>query len=158
MHFDLDELKNNLNKFKFHTVGKVQFHEVDSFKVVHNLSYLYWTEISRVEYCNNLNIGVVPVASAAPDFSVFLVHSEVNYFNPARFLDNYLVYTRVKSLGFSSLEFEHFITSETGDLLVTNNAIEVYVNKDRVPIEIPKPIKEKIINFEGGNLIIKEKK
>ena len=71
MHFDLVELKNNLNKFKFHTVGKVQFHEVDSFKVVHNLSYLYWTEISRVEYCNNLNIGVVPVASASPDFSVF---------------------------------------------------------------------------------------
>lgn len=156
MYIKAEEVKELLSKFKFKSIGQVKFHEVDSFKVVHNLSYLYWTENSRVDYCNFLDIGVVPVLNSTNNFSVFLVHCDVDYFSPAHFLDNYLVYTRVKLLGYSSLEFEHIVTLENGEILIYNNSVEVYVDKNKKSIEIPKDIREKIIKFEGDNVIYKK--
>ena len=67
-----------------------------------------------------------------------------------------MVYTRVKSLGYSSLEFEHIVTLENGELLIYNNSVEVYVDKNKKSIEIPKDIREKIIKFEGDNVIYKK--
>ena len=141
-----------LDKFKFKTTGKVRFHEVDAFKVVHNLQYFYWTEVSRVDYCNFLNIGVVPVSKESPDFSVFLVHSEIDYYKPATFLDDYFVHTRVKRIGNSSIEFEHVITNTKDEILAIHRAIEVYVDRHKVATIVPDDIRRKIIEFENNNI------
>ena len=54
----MDEIARNLDKFKFYVEGKVQFSEVDSFEVVHNIQYLYWMENSRLEYLDKIGIKI----------------------------------------------------------------------------------------------------
>ncbi|MGI6369178.1 MAG: acyl-CoA thioesterase [Ignavibacteria bacterium] len=151
----IEEISKLLPKFKFKNKGQVYFHEVDIFKVVHNLKYLFWTENARVSYCNHLGIGVVPSSADNVDFSVLLAHSSVTYFSPAHFLDKYIVYTRVKTLGNSSMEFEHVVTLDNDDILLVNNAIEVYVDLDKKPMTIPNSIRNKIIEFEKEDVILK---
>ncbi len=141
-----------LQKHKFRTEGSVNFHEVDSFQVVHNLQYLYWTEVSRVQYCRHIGIGVVPASANQPDFSVLLVHSDIDYFHPARFGDQYFVYTRTKKLGNTSLEFEHIVTLADSTPVAINHSVEVYVDMHKNSISIPADIRSKIIAFEKENL------
>ncbi len=155
MKNNIEDISKLIPKFNFQSKGQVCFHEVDVFQVVHNLNYLFWTEKSRVDYCNHLGIGIVPASNKKMDFSVFLVHSDVTYFAPARFLDKYIVYTRTKKMGYSSMEFEHIVTLENGQILLKNNAVEVYVDKAQNPTEVPADIRNKIINFEKENIILK---
>ena len=158
-------------KFQYKTNGIVKFHEVDAFQVVHNLQYLLWSEVARVEYCKELGINIFPdiissnKSGITPPFSIFLVHSDVNYYSPATFGDAYCVYTRISKLGNSSLTFEHIITkieisneniAET--LLCINHAVEVYVDANRQPMRIIDDIRNKILNFEKENVEINAKK
>ena len=147
---DIPEL---LKYFKHTTHGYVKFHEVDSFKVVHNLKYLEWTEIARVEYCQHLGISILPNDNnnTTPQFSIFLVHSEVNYFNPATFFDEYIIYTRVSNIGKSSVTFEHIITKKDGTPLCFNKVVEVYVGNDHRPTKIDNSIRNLINNYENIN-------
>jgi YbgC/YbaW family acyl-CoA thioester hydrolase len=145
----LIEIPILLKKFKYITKGYVKFHEVDVFKVVHNLKYLEWAEIARVEYCHEIGISILPdVSKNVNPFSIFLTHIEVNYFNPATYLDNYIIYTRVSHIGKSSCTFEHIITKTDGTPLCINRAVEVYVGKDNRPIDIDADIRNKIITYE----------
>jgi YbgC/YbaW family acyl-CoA thioester hydrolase len=159
------EIHELLGKFKHKTENYVKFHEVDSFQVVHNLNYLLWLEIARVEYCKELGISILPdknnslsEAENEIPFSIYLVRNEINYFNPATFFDNYIIYTRVSKLGFSSVTFEHIITKKDGTPLCINQAVEVYVSQDAMrPIEIVSSIRKKIIDFEKDDLEISVK-
>jgi YbgC/YbaW family acyl-CoA thioester hydrolase len=149
----IENIPNLLRYFKHISEGYVKFHEVDAFNVVHNLEYLYWSEIARVEYCKSINISILPdLRTNSEQHSIYLVHSEVNYFNPASFFDNYKVYSRVANLGTTSIAFEHIIMKEGGIPLCIHRAIEVYVNSNKEPVSINEEIREKIIAFEGESL------
>jgi len=159
---NVQEIPELLGKFKHKTENYVKFHEVDSFQVVHNLNYLLWSEIARVEYCKELGISILSnknnsssTAQNEKPFSIYLVRNEINYFNPATFLDNYIIYTRVSKLGWSSITFEHIITKQDGTPLCINQAVEVYVSQeDMRPTEIISDIRNKIIAFEKDDLMI----
>ncbi|MDR0928055.1 MAG: acyl-CoA thioesterase [Ignavibacteria bacterium] len=148
-----EEVPALLNKFKHTTTGYVKFHEVDTFRVTHNLKYLEWTEVARVEYCRNIGISILPdMDNVQRSFSIFLVHSEVNYFAPATYFDKYIIYTRVCKLGKTSVTFEHIITKENGVPLCINQAVEVYVGADQHPIDVDEYIRRKIVDYEGDNI------
>jgi YbgC/YbaW family acyl-CoA thioester hydrolase len=149
-----------LKKFKHQSENYVKFHEIDSFQVVHNAQYLLWCEIARVEYCNLLEISILPdkfkekKSENSADFypNIYLVHSEINYFSPAIFLDKYVIYTRVAKLGFSSVTFESIIVKADKTPLCINQAVEVYVDKNMKPTKINNEICQKIIDFEKDDL------
>jgi len=150
------EIPELLCKFKHKTENYVKFHEVDSFQVVHNLNYLLWTEVARVEYCKELGISILPDKNSTVKkseieelFSIYLVHSEINYFSPATFFDEYFIYSRVSKIGFSSITFEHIITKKDGTPLCMHQVVEVYVSrKDFRPTEITDDVRQKITDFE----------
>ena len=150
---NIQEIPELLGKFKHKTENYVKFHEIDSFQVVHNLQYLLWTEVARVEYCKEIGISILPDKNKNESpFSIYLVRSEINYFNPATFFDEYIIYSRVSKIGFSSITFEHIITKKDGTPLCINQAVEVYVDqKNKRPIEITTDIRKKIIDFEQPN-------
>ena len=153
---DIPEL---LCKFQHKTENYVKFHEVDSFQVVHNVQYLLWAEVARVEYCKALDINILFDKNKDTNpFFIYLVHSEINYFSPATFFDNYVIHSRVAKLGWSSLTFEHIITKKDDTPLCISQAVNVYVTPDMQPTEIVADIRKKIIDFEGNNLEIADSK
>ncbi|MPM93685.1 hypothetical protein SDC9_140827 [bioreactor metagenome] len=154
---NINDIPELLNKFKHKTSNYVKFHEVDAFQVVHNLQYLLWAEIARVEYCTQLGISILPDKNKnEKPFSIFLVHTEINYFNPATFFDNYIMYTRVSKLGRSSMTFEHIVTKTDGTPLCINQGVEVYTDKNMQSVRINEDIRKKVIDFEQENLEITE--
>ena len=153
MKNNAQNINEQIKKFKHITENYVKFHEVDSFQVVHNLQYLLWCEIARVEYCKELGISILPDKNKnEKPFSIYLVHSEINYFNPATFFDKYIIYSRISKLGWSSITFDHIITKEDGTLLCISQSVEVYVSQNMRPTEIVDDIRKKIINFEKNDL------
>lgn len=137
-------MENLLNKYSFYSEDYVKFHEVDAFRVVHNLRYQLWAEVSRVEYCRKLGINIV---GEECDFNIYLVHSSADYFRPAFLFDNYRVYTRVSKIGKTSVTFEHHITCNA-QILCRVEAVEVYTDKNNVPMEVPVDLRNKVIAFE----------
>jgi YbgC/YbaW family acyl-CoA thioester hydrolase len=168
---NLDEILELTKKFNHKISGKVKFHEVDAFNVVHNLQYLYWTEFARTEYCKHIGINTLHLffqnqndftkADNSDFSSILLVHNEARYFTSATFDDEYSIYTRISKLGKTSITFENIVTKlsknnkKTEEIpLCINTSVDVYVDKNHAPTPIPAEIREKIINFEKENLIL----
>lgn len=153
---NIENIPELLKLFKHTTRGYVKFHEVDSFKVVHNLKYLQWTEDARVEYCHEVGISILPTPDSASSkhFSIFLVHNEINYFNPASYFEEYIIYTRVSKIGKTSMTFEHIVTKKDNTILCMNVAVEVYVDGKKRPLEIDNEIKKLVLKYEKENSVM----
>ena len=147
-----DEIPEQLKKFRHKTSNYVKFHEVDAFRVVHNLKYMEWTEVARVEYFKEIGIELNPIATSkkeAPFYSIYLVRTEINYFSPATFGDKYNIYTRVSNIGKTSMILEHIVTKDDDTPLCIHQAVQVFVDKEQKPVNIADPIKEAIFNYEN---------
>ncbi len=149
---DFELLKS---RFRHSVKGTVRFAEVDSFRVVHNLQYLFWAEWARAEYvwdCGIMKRGT----QFEKAFPILVVHAEIDYFNPAKFAEEYIVYTRISQLGKSSVAFENLVTRNDGLPFVTVKNISVLSDlKTGKSTPLPAEIREKIIAFEGDILLIK---
>ena len=121
-----DKILNLLPMFKHSVKSKVKFHEVDSYGVVHNLQYGFWLEWARTEYLSNLGIKLNPKTYIS-EIPVMVVHSELDYFNPAVFYEEYEVLLRISFIKNSSLGFENIIKTKT-NLLVFAKIILVFLN------------------------------
>jgi YbgC/YbaW family acyl-CoA thioester hydrolase len=147
----LENILNLKPLFKHSTKGKVKFHEVDSYGIVHNLQYGYWLEWARTEYLGNLGIKLNPMTYVS-ELPVMVVHSEINYFNPIRFYEEYEILSRISFIKNSSLGFENLIFSNN-KLLIFAKIILVYLNiHSQQPERIPDNVRKLIINFEGRDL------
>lgn len=129
--------------------GEVKFSEVDSFGVVHNLSYLYWLEWARTEFL--FDIGLPKDDSLfSIRYPLMTVNSIINYYNPIKFTDIYTVYTGVKNIGRSSLTFENEIYSKDEKILGAQTTL-VYVDRQtNKSLELPKELIERIKKYEQG--------
>jgi acyl-CoA thioester hydrolase len=152
MNQRINNLENSLNLFKHKTSGKVRFAEVDSFGVVHNIQYLYWLEAARTEYFSDLRLKFDP-KTFIENMPLMVVHSEIDYFNAARFNEKYEILTRVSSVKNSSLTFENIITLSNGTLLVFASSVLVNLNpKDNKSQRISEDIRLLLKKFEGDNI------
>lgn len=142
----------DFSKFKHKYSGKVQFSEVDSFGVAHNLKYPYWLEWARTDYLSKIGININPMTYLR-EFPIMTVHSEIDYYNPCRFYDDYCVYTRISKLGNSSITFENIITDSNSKLLVKASSVLVNVDpRTAESLKINDRIRDLIIKFEGYDL------
>ncbi len=152
MNKNAAELKSIINMFKHKKDGTVEFAEVDSFGVVHNIKYLYWLESARTDYFRILGAKLSP-DEFINDLPLMVVHSEIDYMNAARFNDQYQVFTRVSSVRNSSLNFENIITLTNGIPLVSAKATLVHLNvKENKPQRISDDIRLLLKNYEGENI------
>ena len=150
----LNELSEELSKFKFIYEGRVRFAEVDSYRVVHNLQYFYWLETARIEYLRNLNIGLNNI-SLINELLFMSVHAEIDYFNVAGFDDEYQVLTRISQIRNSAFSFRNIIRLKNGIILVSASATLTHVDpKTKTPKRINDDLRLKIKNFEGDGVIL----
>lgn len=151
------EILNELPLFKHKHEIQVQFRDVDSFGVVHNIQYFYYLEWARIKYMEFIGMPLNNRTFTAEN-PIMTVHHELDYFNPALFTDNLTVYSRVTEVRNSSLTFENLITIEDEKAIVKSKVILVYLsNVDYKPTRIPDYLRNAIQSIEGDNVKFIEK-
>ena len=150
----ISEKESKLFKHSFQ--GTVQFSEVDSYGVVHNLKYFYWLEWARTDYLKALGVNVNP-ATFISEHPLMTVHSELDYFSPLKFMDSYIVLSRIEWIKESSLCFENIILSKNGVISAKGKSILVNVNpKKGESTRIEDDLRKLIIDYEKENVILKK--
>lgn len=149
----LEEIeKEFLSKFKHTYLGKVRFHEVDSFGVVHNLVYFYWMEIAQTEYFQNLGFSINPT-TFVKEFPLMKVHNEIDYFSPLKLGDEYKVLTRISWIKKSSFEYQNLILKSDNLPCAFGKSVLVYLNPNTLE---PEPLSTRFIElvriYEGRDV------
>lgn len=141
----------NTDKFKHVYSGEVKFSEVDSFNVVHNIQYLYWIEWARTKYL--FDIGMPKNQDFfSKQFPLVTVHTKIDYFNSARFTNEYNVYTRVAFIKNSSIGFENLIRLRNNTNIARCEGVLVYVNSANNKVErIPDILRDLVKQYEAEN-------
>jgi YbgC/YbaW family acyl-CoA thioester hydrolase len=142
-----------LEKFSHFYRGRVQFSEVDSFGVTHNLIYCYWLEWARTDYLRSIGIKMNP-RTFLKEHSLMTVHSEIDYFSSSSFNDEYEVLSRIDWVKNSSLCFVNYIRLVKNNKILTR-ASSVLVNVDPQTgdsIPIGDDLRKMIKKFEQDNV------
>ncbi len=139
--------------FKHKFSRQVEFSQVDSFGVVHNLQYFYFLEWARTDYLRAIGLKLNPM-TFLQDYPIMTVHSEIDYFAPLKFNDLFVVLTRVEFIKNSSLGFKNLIINEKTEVIIRGSSILVNVNpKTLDSVRIPDDLRQLIRNYEGQNVI-----
>jgi len=150
----LQELNKEAKLFHFSHKGRVKFCEVDSYKVVHNLQYFYWLEEARIEYFRNLNVGLNP-DSLVNELLFMSVHAKIDYFNAARFNDEYKVLTRITHIRNTSFTFRNIIRLLDETILVSASATLSHIDPiEKKPKRINDELRLKVKEFERENVVL----
>ncbi|MDQ3019152.1 MAG: acyl-CoA thioesterase [Bacteroidota bacterium] len=133
---------------------RVRTFEVDSQGIVHNINYLKYFEIGRVEYRRNLGYNILPTGIFNDGLKVVVVRNEIDYKSPA-FLDNLLnVYTRISWIKNSSFCFEQVILNDADEKIICDGkGILVNINSNNEPEKLNNKFIEEIKSYEK-NLIL----
>lgn len=139
------------SKFKHIYNGEVKFSEVDSFGVVHNIQYLYWIEWARTQFL--FDIGMPKSQEFfSKKFPLMTVHTKIDYFNSAKFTNEYLVYSRAAFIKNSSIGFENIIKLRNNTPIARCEGVLVYVNSATGKVErIPDILRDLVKQYEGEN-------
>jgi YbgC/YbaW family acyl-CoA thioester hydrolase len=141
-----NNLNINLNLFKHKYNYTIQFSQVDSFRIVHNIQYFYFLEWARTNYLSEISQHLDPNLFLK-EYPIMTVHSEIDYLNQSRFNDKIEVLTRISWVKKSSFKFENIVRLESGLILVVASSILVNFNPktgqaDRIPDNLRIMIKD----------------
>lgn len=127
---------------------RVRSHECDRQGVVHNARYLEMLEIARIEFCRDVMKIPIDHDTFAHHHKFFFVRNALNYFSPARFDDQLIIYTRVASVGNTSITLEQIINMDSdGKRMVECESVMVSVDeKSDQPKEIDAELRNRISN------------
>ncbi len=141
-------IEDEIALFKRSYRGRVNFAEVDSFRVTHNLQYLFWIEAARTEYFRELGDEMnKPTLLFEEPFMV--ARAEIDYLNPSTFEDEYEVLSRAEFIKNSSLGVENIIRLKCGIILAHARATLIHFNPKTFRSEpIPDFLREKILATE----------
>ncbi len=145
----------NLSDFNHVTQVRVRTFEVDSQGIVHNINYLKYFEIGRVEYRRNFGYNILPTGIFNDGLKVVVVRNEIDYRSPA-FTDDLLnIYTRISWIKNSSFCFEQVIlNSDSGKIICDGKGILVNINSNNQPENLHHKFKEEIKLFEQQLIIL----
>lgn len=145
-----------LKKFKFKVSKTPVFADIDAFRVVHNIKYLYWLEWARTEYFKHIAPKLEP-STYIFDMPFMIVHAEIDYFNPLRFNKEFDIFGRIAQVNNSSLIFENFIITKKNISILFAKANLVLMDfKNYKSMRIPDLLRGLIKDFEGNDVIFKD--
>jgi acyl-CoA thioester hydrolase len=145
-------IQNNyldLSEYKHKIEIRVRTFEVDSQGIVHNINYLKYLEIGRVEYRRNMGYHILPNGIFNDGLKVVVVRNEIDYISFSYLDDLLTVFTKIVWIKNSSFCFEQII-QKNSDKTIICRALGVLVNinnmniSEKLPLEFIKQIK----NFE----------
>ncbi|MBM4174118.1 MAG: acyl-CoA thioesterase [Ignavibacteria bacterium] len=143
-----------IDHFRHAINGRVKTFEVDRQNIVHNIIYMYWLEHARVEYVRSLGIEIKP-STFIDSYTFVVAKTEVNYLAPALFDQAYTVFTRIPSIGITSLIFEQVIQSEKDatTLLFASSVLVQLDPKSKEPTPISKQFRDMVASYETQSTV-----
>ncbi|HET9135592.1 MAG TPA: thioesterase family protein [Candidatus Kapabacteria bacterium] len=132
------KLTDYSHKFSY----RVRSHECDRQGIVHNARYLEMLEIARIEFCRDVLKIPMDSGTFATHHKFVFVRNAMNYFSPAKFDDDLVIYTRISKVGTSSISIEQIIDyANTPKRILEAEAVMVLLDEQT---NEPKPIGKEI--------------
>ena len=122
----------------FYIEKRIYYHDTDAGGVVYYGAYFRHLEEARCEYCRSRGIDLAAYAKKGVQFPV--VHVEVEYKAPAGYGDKIRVFTRLETIGNSSLHFLQKIKREEL-VLVKAKTVWACIGSDFKSRDVPQEIR-----------------
>jgi acyl-CoA thioester hydrolase len=143
-----------MHPFKHKTPIQLRFKDADIMGHVNNANHLTYIELARLKYFEDV---VGSDANWSQQQGIILAHVSIDYKNPLFLRDTVFVYTRCSKLGKKSIELSWAIVREQSsaeEIIAQGIAVLVcYDYSADKTVEVPDAQKQKIIAFEGANVI-----
>ncbi|MBL0225646.1 MAG: acyl-CoA thioesterase [Geobacteraceae bacterium] len=133
---------------RFHeTPLRVRFNEVDAYNVVWHGHYVAWMEIGRNDVAGRFGLDAEQLSELG--FLGPVVSLEVKYLNPARFKDDILVRTSLRSTETATLVFLSEIVTASGRKLASGVTTHALTDKNGVLLfKLPDVLSDRLENMK----------
>ena len=139
--------------FQYKITHRIEFDDLDAFKVVHNSTYFRFFERGRIEYLRH--VGLIPDKEQGfKNIEVAVVENFCSYRKPAQFDDVIAINLRISYIKKSSLQFQYLIEKDSDGVLIAygySNLINVSDPHFKATQFEPEYLRA-IETFEGDNL------
>ncbi len=138
----------NETDYLYTTDYRIRSHECDRQGVVHNSRYLEILEVARIEFCRDVLKIPMDAGTFASHDKFFFVRNAVNYFSPAQFDEELLIYTRVPKIGRTSVMIQQIINRKSdGSRILECESVMVSVDeRTNKPKDIDEELRKQITN------------
>ena len=132
--------------YSYTTDYRIRSHECDRQGVVHNSRYLEILEVARIEFCRDVIKIPMDAGTFASHDKFFFVRNALNYFSPAQFDEELVIYTRVSKMGRTSITLEQIMNrkNDTSRILECESVMVSVDEKTNEPREISAAIRNLI--------------
>lgn len=131
--------------YSYTTNYRVRSHECDRQGVVHNSRYLEILEVARIEFCRDILKIPMDSGTFASHHKFFFVRNALNYFSPAQFDEELVIYTRVPKIGKTSVSIEQVMNRKDGSRVLECESVMVSVDeKTNEPKNIDEVLRRQI--------------
>ncbi len=118
------------------TEVRVRYAETDAQGVVYYANYFVWFEVARMSYLRAIGYDYATLERNGLGFVIAEAHCR--YHAPAHFDEELVVRTSVGEVRNRSFAFEYEVyNKESGQLLATGSTIQVFIDEQGKPREIP---------------------
>ena len=115
---------------------KVYYRDVDQMGIVYNTRYLEYFEESRTELLSSIGLSVSKIERSGITLPV--VSSYCKYFVPAKFEQNLIVRSEIRTNPKAKLKIYYKITLfNESDLMIEGYTEHAFVNKENKPVRVP---------------------
>ena len=115
---------------------KVYYRDVDQMGIVYNTRYLEYFEESRTELLSSIGLSVSKIERSGITLPV--VSSYCKYFIPAKFEQNLIVRSEIRTIPKAKLKIYYKITLfNESDLMIEGYTEHAFVNKENKPVRVP---------------------
>lgn len=128
---------------------RIRYSEVDAQKIVYNSHYLTFLDVSIFEFFNAIGFNQEKyIKDTNNEFHT--VKAIVEYKAPATLGDTVEVFTRIKNIGNSSINFQQEIyLLKSNDLIATGEIVWVNTNQDKMkPTRVPDHLRDLLKEYQ----------
>ncbi|MEZ4823273.1 MAG: acyl-CoA thioesterase [Ignavibacteria bacterium] len=145
----------DLSDYRHKVSVRVRTFEVDSQGIVHNINYLKYLEIGRVEYRRNMGYNILPNGIFNDGLKVVVVRNEIDYLSYS-YLDDLLdIYTKISWIKNSSFCFEQIVQRDSDKTCICKaSGILVNINSQNNSEKLPINFINQIKDFEKNLKLI----
>ncbi|MBP5548261.1 MAG: acyl-CoA thioesterase [Bacteroidales bacterium] len=129
---------------------QIRFNDIDMMGHVNNAVIMEFFDLGKSHYFSDAGIPVTPEEG---DFTVMVVHVEVDFHSQIHWGDNIAVQTYVSHWGNKSLRVtQTVIKTDTGQPCATcNTVMSGYLRSAATSAVIPEEIKERVMKYDSMN-------
>ncbi len=128
---------------------RVRYAETDAQGVVYYANYFVWFEVGRITYLRTAGFDYAQMERDG--FGFVIVEAYCRYLAPAHFNEELLVRTWIAEIKHRSFAFVYEVVNQaTGQLLATGRTVQVVIDRQGKPKEIPAALRQMLMSFSEG--------